>query len=136
MWGTPLGGPPRGPWGPLRGTRVSERSGKNCKKSQKLYRNYTCIKIPHIMTLTSILSHLGYWGGPWGGQNLQGRVGGGFSEARALVFFPNVLYRSIKEVLDGFLMIFLIHSFIDTPYSQCLFYFLPQKKARLSSLSQ
>ena len=49
---------------------------------------------------------LGLLGGSLGGQNLQGRVGGGFSEATALVFFPNVLYRSIKEVLDGFLMIF------------------------------
>ena len=26
------------------------------------------------------------------------------------------IHRSIKEVLDGFLMMFLIHPFIDTPY--------------------
>ena len=115
MWGTPLGGPPRGPWGPLRGTRVSERSGKNCKKSQKLYRNYTCIKIPHIMTLTSILSHLGYWGGPWGVKIFRGGWEVFFFGSETVGFFPNVLYRSIKEVFDGFLMIFLIHPFIDTP---------------------
>ena len=39
------------------------------------------------------------------GENLQEGVGGGFSEARALVLFLNVLYWSIKEVLGGSVMI-------------------------------
>ena len=45
-------------------------------------------------------------GGALGGENLQEGVGGGFSEARALVLFLNVLNWSIKEVLGGGLMIF------------------------------
>ena len=60
----PLGGPPRGPRGLPRGSRVSESSRKNCKNSQILCNNYTCIKIPQIITLTSILGHFGYWGWP------------------------------------------------------------------------
>ena len=66
MWVTPLGGPPRGPCCPPRGPQVSQSSGKNCKNSQKLKENCMCIKIPQIITLTFILGHLGYWGGPWG----------------------------------------------------------------------
>ena len=42
----------------------------------------------------------------WEGQNLHGGLGGGFSEARALVLFLNVLNWSIQEVLGGGLMIF------------------------------
>ena len=49
---------------------------------------------------------LGLLGVSLGGQNLQGRVGGFFFGNKSVGFFPNVLYRSIKEVLDGFLMIF------------------------------
>ena len=49
---------------------------------------------------------LGLLGGSLGGQNLQERVGGFFSEARALVLFLNVLNWSIQEVLGGGLMIF------------------------------
>ena len=60
----PLGGAPPGPRGLPRGPRVSESSEKNCKNSQKLYKNCTCIKIPQIITLTSILGHFGHWGGP------------------------------------------------------------------------
>ena len=41
-----------------------------------------------------------------GGQNLHGGVVGGFSEARALVFFLIILNWSIKEVLGGGVMIF------------------------------
>ena len=40
------------------------------------------------------------------GQNLHWGVGGGFSEARALVFFLIILNWSIKEVLGGGVMIF------------------------------
>ena len=40
-------------------------------------------------------------GGPWGGQNGFLAGPGGFSEARALVFFPSVFYWSTKEVLGG-----------------------------------
>ena len=31
-----------------RGPRVSENFGKNCKKSQKIYKKFTCIEIPQI----------------------------------------------------------------------------------------
>ena len=64
MWGTPLGGPPRGPCSPPRGPRVSQRPGKNCKNSQKLYKKFTCINIPQIITLMPILSYLDCLGGP------------------------------------------------------------------------
>ena len=99
--GYPLGGAPWGPWGPFRGPRVSPSSGKNCKNSQKLYKKLSCIKIPQIISLTSILSHLGNWGGALGGQNvfLAGR--GGFSEARAFIFFLNVLYWSTAKFWGG-----------------------------------
>ena len=50
------------------------------------------------------------------GQNLHWGVGGGFSEARALVFFLIILNWSIKEVLGGGMMIFRFHPFIYTPY--------------------
>ena len=40
------------------------------------------------------------------GQNLHVGVGGGFSEARALIFFLIILNWSIKEVLGGGMMIF------------------------------
>ena len=56
-------------------------------------------------------------GGALEGENLQEGVGGGFSEARALVLFLNVLNWSIKEVLGGGLMIFRFHLFIYNPYS-------------------
>ena len=46
--GYPLGGPPRGPWVPPRGPRVSESFGKNCKNSQTIYKKFTFIKIPQI----------------------------------------------------------------------------------------
>ena len=59
--------------------------------------------MPQIITLTSILGHLGELGGLG---TLQEGVGGGFSEARALVLFLNVLNWSLKEVLGGGLMIF------------------------------
>ena len=49
---------------------------------------------------------LGPVGGALEGENLQEGVVGGFSEARALVLFLNVLNWSIKEVLGGGLMIF------------------------------
>ena len=49
---------------------------------------------------------LGSVGGALEGENLQEGVGGGFSEARALVLFLNVLNWSIQEVLGGGLMIF------------------------------
>ena len=65
MWRTTLGGPPRGPWSPSRGPQVSQRSGKKCKNSQKLYKKFTCRKIPQIITPTSIFGHFGHWGGPW-----------------------------------------------------------------------
>ena len=71
MWGTPLGGPPRGPHSPPRGPRVSQSSGKNCKNSQQLYKNCTYIKIPQILTLTPILGHLSTLGGPRGAKILK-----------------------------------------------------------------
>ena len=49
---------------------------------------------------------LGSVGGALEGENLQEGVVGGFSEARALVLFLNVLNWSIQEVLGGGLMIF------------------------------
>ena len=104
MWHTPLGGPPRDL---PRGPRVSESSEKNYKNSQKLYKNCTCIKIPQIITLTSILGHFGHWGGPRRVKIFMGGVVGFFSEARALVFFLNILNWSIEEVLGGGVIILI-----------------------------
>ena len=66
LWGGPPGtlGPPRGPW-------VSQSSGKNCKNSQKLYKNCASIKIHQIITLTPILGHLDTLGGPPGAKILK-----------------------------------------------------------------
>ena len=44
IWGTPLGGPPGAPPGVPRCQRVLEKIAKNLK----LYRKFTCIKIPQI----------------------------------------------------------------------------------------
>ena len=87
MWGTPPGGPPRGPHSPPRGPRVSQSSGKNCKNSQKLYENFTYIKIPQILTLTPILGHSPTLGGASGGQNLKMAVPGGYLEDRIWVLW-------------------------------------------------
>ena len=87
MWGTPLGGPPRGPRSPPRGPRVSQSSGKNCKNSQKLYENFIYIKIPQILTLTPILGHSPSLGGASGGQNLKMAVPGGYLEDRIWVLW-------------------------------------------------
>ena len=75
MWGTPLGGPPRGPHSPLRGPRVSQSSGKNCKNFQKIYENFTYIKIPQNLTLTPVLGYLDYLGGPQGVKIFKGASG-------------------------------------------------------------
>ena len=45
--------------------------------------------------------HLGHLGGPLGGQNGLWAGQGGFSEARALVFFLNVLYWSTTKFWGG-----------------------------------
>ena len=87
MWGTPLGGPPRGPHSPPRGPRVSQSSGKNCKNSQKLYENFIYIKISRILTLTPILGHSPSLGGASGGQNLKMAVPGGYLEDRIWVLW-------------------------------------------------
>ena len=59
------------------------------------------MKIPQIITLTCIFGHLGHWGGPLGGQNGFLAESGGFSKARALVFFLNVLYWSTTKFWGG-----------------------------------
>ena len=87
MWGTPPGGPPRGPHSPPRDPWVSQSSGKNCKNSQKLYENFTYIKIPQILTLTPILGHSPTLGGASGGQNLKMALPGGYLEDRIWVLW-------------------------------------------------
>ena len=87
MWRTPLGGPPRGPWGLHRGPRVSDSSGKNCKFSQILCENCTCIKIPQIITLTSILGHFGHWGWPGKVKIFMGGWEGVFRKRERWFFF-------------------------------------------------
>merc|ERR1712074_265677 len=50
---------------------------KNFKNSQKLYKKYTCKKIPQTILPTPILGYLDALEGASGGQNLQrGSVGG------------------------------------------------------------
>ena len=83
----PLGGPPRGPWGLHRGPRVSDSSGKNCKFSQILCENCTCIKIPQIITLTSILGHFGHWGWPGKVKIFMGGWEGVFRKRERWFFF-------------------------------------------------
>ena len=84
MWGNPPGGDPTAP---PRGPRVSQSSGKNCKNSQKLYENFTYIKIPQILTLTPILGHSPTLGGASGGQNLKMALPGGYLEDRIWVLW-------------------------------------------------
>ena len=66
MWGTLFGGAPTGPLELPRGPLVSESSGKNFKNSQKLYKKYTCKKIPQTILPTPILGYLDALGGPRG----------------------------------------------------------------------
>ena len=66
MWGTPWGGPPGTPKTPpgVHGCqRVLEKIAKILKKYIK---NLHASKFPKFLTLTSILGHLSYLGGPWG----------------------------------------------------------------------
>ena len=51
---------------------------------------------------TITLGHFGHWG-----QNFHGEVVGFFSEARAVVFFLNILNWSIEEVLGGGVIILI-----------------------------
>ena len=54
---------------------------------QKLYENFTYIKIPQILTLTPILSHSPTLGGASGGQNLKMALPGGYLEDRIWVLW-------------------------------------------------
>ena len=54
-------------------------------------------------------------GGPLGGPNGFLASSGGFSEARALVFFLNVLYWPTTKFWGGFIVKFRFHPFINTP---------------------
>ena len=100
MWDTPLGGPPRGPWGPPQSTQVPQSSEKNCKNSKKIYKKLTCIKIPQIITQTSIFGHFGHLGGPWGDKMVFGLVMGVFQKLEFWFFFKCLVLVHYK-VLGG-----------------------------------
>ena len=61
--GYALGGAPPRPLRPPQGSLGVTEFWKKLKKSQKLYKKFTRIKIPQIIALTSILGHLGILGG-------------------------------------------------------------------------
>ena len=127
MWGTPLGGPPRGPHSPPRGPRVSQSSRKNCKKSQKLYENFTYIKIPQILTQTPILGHSPTLGGASGGQNLKMAVPGGYLEDRIWVlwnFCPIFGHLTLFRWLKFEILTLVIY---PTRLLLLLFYYFVQK---------
>ena len=120
MWGTPPGGPPRGPHSPPRGPRVSQSSGKNCKNSQKLYKNCSCIKMPQFITLTSILGHLGSWWGPWGVKIEILQWPGVILEIGHRSFSIFALFLYVEHHCDTGILNFWLWSFIVPPY-QCMF---------------
>ena len=74
---------------------------------------FWCTNVPFMLELTNFFYTDICWPGLW---KCWPGLWKGFFGSESVGFFPNVLYRSIKEVLDGFLMMFLIHPFIDTPY--------------------
>ena len=92
--GYPLGG---APLGPLQG---SPGVTEFWKKSQKLYKKLSCIKIPQITTLTSILGHLVSWGGPGGSKWFFGRARGFFG-SESVHFFSKCLILVHYKVLGG-----------------------------------
>ena len=116
MCGTPLGGPPRGPLGSPRGPRVSQSSGKNCKNSQKLYKNCSCIKMPQFITLTSILGHLGSWWGPWGVKIEILQWPGVILEIGHRSFSIFALFLYVEHHCDTGILNFWLWSFIVPPY--------------------
>ena len=116
MCGTPLGGPPRGPLGSPRGPRVSQSSGKNCKNSQKLYKNCSCIKMPQFITLTSILGHLGSWWGPWGVKIKILQWPGVILEIGHRSFSIFALFLYVEHHCDTGILNFWLWSFIVPPY--------------------
>ena len=61
---------------------------------------------------------LSFLGGGLGAQSGFWAEQGGFSEARALVFFSIVFYRSTEKVLGGGNVRFRFHPFINTSYSK------------------
>ena len=88
MWGTPpWGGPPEDPTAPPGVPGCHRVPEKNCKHSQKLYENFTYIKIPQILTLTPILGHSATLGGASGGPNLKMALPGGYLEDRIWVLW-------------------------------------------------
>ena len=99
--GNPLGGPPQGPWGLPMAPQMSQSSGKNCKNSQILYKNFTCIKILQIITLSPILGNLNYLGGALGGQKVILLRPDFFLVGSIWSFRQNTLYLSQVSGLGG-----------------------------------
>ena len=71
----PLGGAPPGSLEPPKGSQGVLEVWKNCNNSQKLYKIFTCRKIPEILTLTPVLGYLGTLEGPHGSKIFKGVVG-------------------------------------------------------------
>ena len=98
------------------GPRVSQSSGKNCKNSQKLYKNCSCIKIPQFITLTSILGHLGSWWGPWGVKIEILQWPGVILEIGHRSFSIFALFLYVEHHCDTGILNFWLWSFIVPPY--------------------
>ena len=75
-----------------------------------------CIKIPQIITLTFILGHLGYWGGPWGVKIQILRWPVFFLEIGHRSFSIFVLFLCVEHRYSMPIVSFLLWSFIVPPY--------------------
>ena len=102
----PLGGAPPRPLGPPQWPPGVPEIWKKLQKFPKIILEFYMHQNTSNFNSNIHFGPLGPVGGALEGENLQEGVVGGFSEARALVLFLNVLNWSIKEVLGGGLMIF------------------------------
>ena len=104
--GNPLGGAPPRPLGPPQGPPGVLEIWKKLQIFPKImYKNYMHQNTPDFNSHTHF-GQLRLLGGPLGGQNGFLASSGGFSDAIALVFFLNVLYRPTTKFWGGFIVKF------------------------------
>ena len=104
--GHPHGGAPPRPLGPPQWPPNVLEIWKKLQKFPKIILEFYMHQNTSNFNSNIHFGPLGPVGGALEGENLQEGVVGGFSEARALALFLNVLNWSIQEVMGGGLMIF------------------------------
>ena len=116
MWGTPSGGAPPGTPQPPQGSPGVTEFWKKLQKFPKII-----LKLDMHQNTPNYNSDIhfrppGLLGGPWGAQNGFLASPGGYSEARAPIFFLSVLYWPIEQGWGGPEARFWFHLFIRTAY--------------------